>query len=527
MKKKALIYARVSSVRQAQEGHGLDGQELRCRAFATANGYEIDKVFHDSFSGGGDFMLRPAMVELIAYIDAYPHVDFVVVFDDISRLARDVVQHVRLRSAFDERGVGVKCPNFNFEDSPEGEMVELILAAQSQYHRKNNKRQVVQKMKARLERGFWTFNASCIPGYVRRDDVVHGWILVRKEPEATVIQEAFEGFVSGRFQEQKDVQTYLQTNDFKKGKKVHLSQVERMFRRVLYAGYIEHPQWDVSRRKGQHEAIISLETFEKVQDKINGKAGIRTRKDTTADFPLRGFLKCEHCKKLFTAAWSRGNGGKNPYYRCNNQNCIVGNKSIRRKKIHDSFEDLLKGVTPTAEALELTKALFEQRWDKKIGEVGGTSKVDEKRLISVQSEIESLSLRAAKAKNETLAEVYERQIEKLSNEQLLLAEKVEKQTITRDDFGTALDEVFGVLKSPYNYWVSGGIDDKRLALKLVFAEQAAYCSENGFGTANLSLPVKVFELVGTGESRDVEMAGVEPASELGCDCESTVRSSFF
>ena len=65
---KAVIYCRVSSDRQKNEGHGLDSQEHRCRELARTKGYEVVEVFKDSYSGAGDFMHRPAMAELLAFI---------------------------------------------------------------------------------------------------------------------------------------------------------------------------------------------------------------------------------------------------------------------------------------------------------------------------------------------------------------------------------------------------------------------------------------------------------------------------
>jgi len=511
MERETLIYCRVSSERQEKEGHGLDSQEHRCREFAQAKGYQVVDdgefrgVFRDSFTGGGDFMQRPGMSALLTYVDKNGHKDFVVVFDDLSRFARDVGAHFRLRQEFDERGILIDCPNFTFENTPEGELVETMMAAQHQYHRKNNRRQVIQKQKARLESGYWAFNAKDIPGYKRGDHPLHKWILVKNEPEASIIKEAFEGYADGRFVEQTDVLNYLRRNNFRGGKKIYLSLVKRLLTRVLYAGCIEFPDWEVSRRRGHHEAIVSLETFEKVQEKLEGKSYVVTRKDTTADFPLRGFVKCEHCKELLTASWSTGKTKKHPYYRCKNKACVVGNKSIRKDEMEGRFEDLLQEIVPTEAALKLTKVLFEKRWQKKISEFEKNTKGDVSRLKEVKERVELLSIRAAKAKNDTVAEKYEEQIGKLANEELLISEKIQSQQVTEKDFGTALNEVFGVIKSPYNLWVSEGMNSKRLALRLVFAEQIAYSSETGFGTPELSLPVRVFELIGTGKSLDVDL----------------------
>lgn len=142
----------------------------------------------------------------------------------------------------------------------------------------------------------------------------------------------------------------------------------------------------------------------------------------------------------------------------------------------------------------------------------------------LSSIIELGSLRVAKAKNDTVAERYEEQIEHLANEELLLGEKIQSQNVTDRDFGTALDEVFGFIKSPYSYWVLDDMDSKRLALRLVFTEQIAYSSENGFGTPELSLPLRVFKRIGSTNSQDVEMPRVELGSENDHIYESTIRS---
>src|SRR2546427_30859 len=93
----SLLYCRVSSLKQKAEGHGLESQEFRCRERSNQKGYIYEKTFLDSFSGGGDFMKRPAMRELLAYIDANPDKQYVVIFDDLKRFARDVIFHWTLR----------------------------------------------------------------------------------------------------------------------------------------------------------------------------------------------------------------------------------------------------------------------------------------------------------------------------------------------------------------------------------------------------------------------------------------------
>jgi DNA invertase Pin-like site-specific DNA recombinase len=64
----ALIYCRVSDKKQKTDGHGLESQGQRCRQRADELGLTVEMVFTDDFTGGGDFMKRPAMRALLTYL---------------------------------------------------------------------------------------------------------------------------------------------------------------------------------------------------------------------------------------------------------------------------------------------------------------------------------------------------------------------------------------------------------------------------------------------------------------------------
>ncbi|MDB6178053.1 hypothetical protein PAF17_11120 [Paracoccus sp. Z330] len=63
--------------------------------------------------------------------------------------------------------------------------------------------------------------------------------------------------------------------------------------RVIYAGYIEAPNWNVSLHMAQHERLVGFETFEKIQARLKGTAKAPARKNINENFPLRGFMLCD------------------------------------------------------------------------------------------------------------------------------------------------------------------------------------------------------------------------------------------
>ena len=489
-----------------KDGHGLDSQEYRCREFAKSNGFEVERIFPDSITGGGDFLLRPAMRELLAYVDSKPHQQFVIIFDDLKRFARDTVFHWNLRSTLKVRNVVPKCLNYSFDDSPEGTFVETIFAAQNQLEREQNRRQVIQKQKARLESGYWPFYPP--PGYRALKDPVHGKLLTPTD-KASIIREAFEGFATNRFKDQIDVQRFLKENEFNNGKPIYVTFTTRLLSRIIYAGYIEYEPWEVSRRPGHHKAIIDLDIFEKVQNKLKGHARCFTRKDTNSDFPLRGPVICSLCRHSLTASWSKGRNKKHPYYRCNQIECPLKNRSIKKELIENRFGVLLSMAKAKDQVVDYTIALFLKEWKERKVNQGRITAKKEKALFAIVEEKTNLIQRISKA-SDIVAKEYEKRIEELSKQEALVSEQITNPAIKGLSFETALEAVLAYIKNPSDKWKNGTLNDKRLVLKLVFADKIPYDYENGFGTANYSLPIKAFELLATSESQLVEMGVLKP-----------------
>lgn len=513
----ALVYARVSSLSQDP-----NSQDFRCKQHAQQKGYPVEETFLDKFTGGGDFWKRPQMRRLLNYIDDAqnkdPNKKYVVIFDDLKRFARDTEFHIRLRKEFKSRDVKVECLNFNFEDSPEGKFVETVFAAQGELEREQNRRQVIQKQQARLERGYWVFDAP--PGLKYIKDEIHGKILVPDEPKASIIREALNGFAFDRFPNQVDVQKFLESKGFyhrKKHKKVHMEQVKRILTRILYTDYIEYKPRGITLRKGHHKGLISLDLYQRIQDKLNGKAKAAARKDLHLDFPARGFVLCSVCHRPFTASWTtKRKGYRKAYYRCNKPGCYEKNKSISKEDLEGELGRILKKARPHKEVLDLTKEIATEIWNERTVGSREAQQESKNEIVNLGAEVERFVERISKTDNEVLINTYEKKIEELTHKKALLEERLSKPNLySGADFETALNEVFGFVKSPYNVWENGIFEDKRLVLRMVFSQHLVYNRKNGFETAAFSLPITLFQLSGTSKSRLVDPRGIEPLSS-GC-----------
>ncbi len=509
---KALAYCRVSSDRQREEGHGLDSQEYRCRQYALAKGYHVEAVFPDDVSGGGDFMNRPGMVALLAYLDAHPHENYVVIFDDLKRYARDVEFHLKLRREMIARGATRECLNFNFEDSPEGKFFETIVAAQGELEREQNSRQVRQKQRACVESGYYIF--APVRGYkfVKRED---GGKMLAPDPQtAHIVKEGLEGYASGRFQTAVELKKFFDQHPVMSGsqggKGVAVQSVHNMLKNPLYAGRITIKKYGLKLHPGKHKPLISFETWRKIQDRCDGRSNAPMRKDLREDFPLRGAVCCADCDKPLSAAWSKGRSVYYAYYACYNKQCASYRKSIRKEKIEGEFETLLKDLRPTPSLFELARAMFTDLWDMRLRLLKNNTGDIKEELARIDRKIGRLAFRIVQTDNEAVIAAYEAEIEKLDEKRILLAEKAAKDGGAPMNFEESFRTAMDFLANPWKLWASDLFEHKRMVLRLAFSSRLCYCREGGFRTAGTAEPFRVLGLFDATKSKMVEGVGFEP-----------------
>lgn len=381
--------------------------------------------------------------------------------------------------------------NFKFEDTPEGEFIETVIAAQGQLERKQNARQVLQKMKARLERGYYVFSKPM--GYRYEKNPVDGQVLVRHEPIASILQEALEGYASGRFQLQAEVKRFLESHpEIPKcsNGEVKATRVTEILTRPVYAGYVESENWDVSLRQGRHEPLISYETHLKCLERVKGSCHAPQRKNIDADFPLRGAVACGDCGGPLTSCWSKGRSGHHPYYLCVKRGCASYGKSIRRDVLEGQFEELLKDMVPSTNLFKGGFAMFKKLWDHRLASGETRTRSLKIELAKIEAQVEQFLDRIADANVPSVVTAYENRIQKLEDQKIVLAEKIASSGRPLKTFDESLRTALEFLANPLKLWETGHLENKRMVLKLAFAERLTYVRNEGFRTANLAWPFK-------------------------------------
>ncbi|CFX23556.1 Resolvase domain [Candidatus Filomicrobium marinum] len=510
---KAVIYCRVSDPKQVTRGSGLGSQETRCREYAGYRRYEVVKVFADEGVSGG-LIDRPGMQAMLRFLRKNKrHHSHIVIIDDISRLARDLMAHIQLRAAIGEAGGKLESPSIEFGEDSDSRLVENMLASVSQHQRQKNAEQTKNRMRARAQSGYYVF----IPPLGYRYDRVsgHGKMLVPDEPAASVIRDIFERFADGRLESQAEVARYLERfPDFPlwhKGR-IYLQRIREVFERPIYAGYIDIPLWGIVLQKGRHEPLVSFETFQKVQERLSGPPKAPVRKSTTEDFLLRGFTTCGECGHPMTAAFSKGRNAHYGYYFCQQKGCSAFRKNIRKEDVEKAFDHLVARLRPDPKAFVLMRELLRRAFDDRQATMTAQTTGARAERAKIERQMERVMERLIETDDAALMSAFEAQLRKLQERKLILSEKLKSGTAEKSSFDETYRTALSFLANPRELWDSDDPADRNLFLKLVFTDKLPYHRNGGYRTAPTACIFKAIEGSNDNMFGMVPRAGIEPAT---------------
>ena len=346
-----ILYCRVSTDEQA-DGCSLDVQEGYLKAYCGNNGFNVIDVYREDFSAKHHDLRRPEMKKLYQYCKSHKRQVDKVLFLRWDRFTRNLEFALTFKRKFyDELGIEI-----NAIESPidfKGTEWSMLLGMYCGVaHTEDEKisRRTKDGIHGTLLKGKWSNKAPRGYKNVRIDK--HNTHVEIDESEAECIRNAFKEVANGvkcPCYVRRQVCPHIPESSFLD-----------MLRNVFYIGKIRVPAYGEDPEQiviGEHEPIIDEETFNKVQDILDGKKkkSPKLTKAINPDLYLRKFLVCHQCGHALTGATSRGNGGKYTYY-----HCCGDAKHIRKRaeEVNDGFARYVSCLKPNTVVLNLYKEVL-------------------------------------------------------------------------------------------------------------------------------------------------------------------------
>ena len=299
-------YIRVSDERQDE--YSPDSQLKKIREYAGKEGYIIpdEYVFYDDGISGRNVKKRDDFNRMIAMAKEKSHPFETIFVWKFSRFARNQEQAILYKNLLRKSKVSVVSVSEPIPDGHFGTLIERIIEWMDEFYSINLGVEVSRGMNEKVSRG-----EPVVPppfGYV----MIDGKYFPDKESgNADIVREVFERYSNG--EKQRALAIWLGDKGIltRYGKRPNNRFVDYMLTNSTYIGKIRYTtdgSRAISRRDlsnesivevdGQHEPIISIDLWEKVQ-KVYAEQKKNypkyARREQPIEYMLKGLVRCSSC----------------------------------------------------------------------------------------------------------------------------------------------------------------------------------------------------------------------------------------
>jgi site-specific DNA recombinase len=410
---KTVIYAQVSSEKQAEKDLSIPAQLKALRRYALEGGWEIVTEYVDEAESAKSAN-RPAFQDMIAAAKKKDRPFDAILVWKLSRFARNREDSIIYKSLLRKRGISVISINEQIDDSASGRLLEGMIEVIDEFYSANLAQDTMRGMKENIGRGF--FNGGNVPfGYRRIKVPVNGFQKTRlelNESEAQLVKRAFQMALKGMGG--KEISRVFNEEGLRtrSGKLFGTTTINFWLKNPVYTGSLVWNRMDRTSDKpfrkpvnetivapDTHKAIVSQVDFDRVQTLLTDRRPFtRPPRGVSSPYVLSGLAYCSNCgaAMIGTAAKS----GKYMYYECNNRfkkgkdSCVglrlrkdmLENAVLERIRRNILTEDNLTRLVNliNVELLE-TASCFEKQLEQTETELGKISNKLTKLYVALES----------------------------------------------------------------------------------------------------------------------------------------------
>ncbi|MEZ5920527.1 MAG: recombinase family protein [Parvularculaceae bacterium] len=326
------LYARVSTIRQAEQNISIPDQVKRMRRYAEARGFEVVAVYEELGASGREEK-RPEFQRMIDAACAKPKVFDVILIHSFSRFFRDEVQFEVYRRRLEKHGVAVLSITQEMSEGPGGELTRRIIALTDEMRSKEDAKHVSHGMEENARQGFWNgakppFGYKTVAAEKRGDRIKKKLSIDTKD--AATVRLIFDLFLKGDGETGPlgvlSIAKWLNAHGYRTptGKAFYTSRVHAILTDETYIGCA----WFNRRNSRTGEIrprdqwikvpvppIIAEDSFHRVQMLLSSRRPTKTPpRLSSSRVLLAGLARCEGCGRPLMM--TTGKGGAYRYYKC-------------------------------------------------------------------------------------------------------------------------------------------------------------------------------------------------------------------
>lgn len=299
----AVIYARYSSHGQTEQS--IEGQLRDCYAYAEREGLTVIGEYIDRAQSGTTDE-RPEFQRMIA--DAAKRQFERIIVWKLDRFTRNRYDSAIYKVKLKKYGVKVVSATENISDEPEGIILEGLLESMAEYYSANLSKHVKRGQREIIINGTYL---GGVPPYGFK---VENKKLVADEKTAPAVRYIFKEYAKGT--PKKEIVNALNQKGFRTAhnKPFSIWNIQGMLSNKKYIGIYEHSGQEVT---GGCEALVDIDTFNRVQDKLKLRKRTPAAAKAKMEYLLQGKVFCGYCGSSVVGYCGKSkNGNYYHYYAC-------------------------------------------------------------------------------------------------------------------------------------------------------------------------------------------------------------------
>jgi len=350
---KSVIYARVSSKEQEQEGYSIPSQLKLLNDYAFKNSYKVVKEFVDvetaKRAGRENFNLMIEFLRKTTDIKA-------ILCEKTDRLSRNFRDIAILDDLVNQQNLNIILVKENTTISRDSKSHEKFIfgikALMAKNYIDNLSEETRKGMLEKAEQGI--FPSAAPLGYKNCEAKNGGKVmkyLEIDEQRAPILQKVFRMYATGDYSlALLTKQSYEEGLRNKRGGKVGKAAIHNILHNPIYYGTF---RWYGKLYQGSHPTLVSKGLFDAVQEAFETQ---NRPKQTKRHFAYTGLMVCAKCGCAITAEIKKN---KYIYYHCTGFRGKCGNSWVPEKILEERFADVIKKIYIDDDVLEsIKKALL-------------------------------------------------------------------------------------------------------------------------------------------------------------------------
>ena len=456
-----VVWTRVSTKHQEENGGSLDYQRTLCEEYAKEHGLIIKGYFggkHESAKTPG--ALIKSMLKTVEKDKSIKY----ILISEFDRFSRNSGQAINILNDLTAIGVVViACKTGQDTKDKNGFLMASISLSLAQWDNANRVDKFTSGRKDCLMKGIWV---EPVPlGYYKEGKSKNTMCYLNEDGK--LIRQAFlwklEGYSNS------DILDKLEA----RGLKLTKQTLHYILVNPFYAGKVRHKLTNYELIDGVHEPAITYTQFLKVQDILSGRTGRYKHRSEVPTGPLKKHVFCDKDNTPMTFYVKKKNGKEYGYYKCNKTGCST---NISSKKMHDGYTSMLEKYDLPASYSKIVEITIKRLLKEGNKEVTNAETQLRKRLTEVEKQINDTKLRYAVGKIDD--DIYQVAIDELQDRKDKILLEIDKCENTLSNSEKEVHEIVATCCNLGSLWNDSNLETKIKVQHLVFPNGIFWNHEN-------------------------------------------------